>query len=78
MLCVALLLYDKLSSLSPSDMSDRSVRHVRGISFGYIRAIDPDIQTIILSSRPIVLGTHPIVPGTDPEFIGCIDLVPLD
>jgi hypothetical protein len=78
MLCVALLLYDKLSSLSPSDMSDRSVRHVRGISFGYIREIDPDIQTIILSSRPIVLGTHLIVPGTDPEFIGSIDLVPLD
>jgi hypothetical protein len=71
MLCATLLFYDKLSSLSLSDMSDRSVRHVRGTKFSYIRAIVKDIQTIISCTRSIVLGT-------DPEFTGCIDLVPLD
>jgi hypothetical protein len=68
MLCAALLRYDKLSSLSLSDMSNRSVRHVRGTRFGCIRAIVPDTQTIVLDIRPIVPGTRPIVPGTDPKL----------
>jgi hypothetical protein len=78
MLYAALLLYDKLSSLSPSDMSDRSIRHVQGTRFGCIRAIIPDIRTIVPGTRPIVSGTQPIVSGSDPEFTGCIDLVPLN
>jgi hypothetical protein len=85
MLCAALLLYDKLSSLSPSNMFDRSVTHVRGTNFGCIRTIVPDIRTIVLGTwlivpgtQPIVLGTRTIVSGTDPEFTGCINLVPLD
>jgi hypothetical protein len=78
MLCTTLLVYDKLSSLSSSDMSDRSVRHVRGTRFGCTRAIVSDIQTIVTGTRPIVPGTRPIIPGIDLEFTGCIDLVPLD
>jgi hypothetical protein len=84
MLCVTLLLYDKLSSLNLSDMSDQSVRHVRDTRFGCIRAIVLDTRTIVLGTRPIILVTQPvpstrtIIPGTDPEFTGCIDLVPLD
>jgi hypothetical protein len=92
MLCAALLLYDKLSSLSPSDMSDRSVRHVRDTRFGCISAIIldirtivsgtwsiiPDIRTIIPGTQPIVSATRPIVSDTDLEFTGCIDLVPLN
>jgi hypothetical protein len=70
MLCAALLLYDKLSSLSPSDMSDRSMRHVQGTTLGCIRSI-------VLDTHPIVPDTQPIVLGIDPEFTGCIDLVPL-
>jgi hypothetical protein len=38
---VQLYFYDKLSSLKPSDMSDPSVRHVRGTRFGCIRR-DPE------------------------------------
>jgi hypothetical protein len=53
MLCASLLLCDKLSSLSSSDMSDRSVRHVRGIRFDCIRAIVPDIRTIVPNTQPI-------------------------
>jgi hypothetical protein len=75
MLYAALLLYDKLSSLSPSDMCDRSVRHVR---FGCIRAIVPGIRITIPGTRRIVPNTQTIVPGTDPKFIRCIDLVLLD
>jgi hypothetical protein len=85
MLCVALFLYDKLSSLIPSNMSDRSMRHVRGTRSGCIRAIVPDIQTIVPGTWPIVpgtrriaLGTRIIVSCTDLEFTRCIDLVPLD
>jgi hypothetical protein len=37
MLCAALLLYDKLSSLRPSDMSAASMRHVQGTRFSSIR-----------------------------------------
>jgi hypothetical protein len=49
------------------------------------RAIVPGTQTIVSDTRPIVPDTRTIVPGTriidpgtNPEFIGCIDLVPLD
>jgi hypothetical protein len=92
MLCAALLLHDKLSSHSPSDMSNRFMRHVRGTRFGSIRAIVIDIWTIvsgtwpiilgtwpiISGTWPIVLGTQPIVSGTDMKFTGCIDLVALE
>jgi hypothetical protein len=78
MLCAALVIYDKLSSLSPSNMSNRCVRHVQGTRFGCIRAIVLDIRTIVPVTRPIVPGTRTIVPGTDLEFTGCVDLVPLD
>jgi hypothetical protein len=67
--------HDNLSSLNPSNMFDRSVRHVRGTRFDYIRAIVPDTRPIVLDIRPIVPGTQRIVPGTrtivlgtDPEF----------
>jgi hypothetical protein len=38
---IQLYFYDKLSSLKSSDMSDPSVRHVRGNRFSYIRR-DPE------------------------------------
>jgi hypothetical protein len=34
---VQIYFYDKLSSLRPSDMSDRSMRHVQDIMFVFIR-----------------------------------------
>jgi hypothetical protein len=64
MLCAALLLYDKLSSLSLSNISDQSVRHVRGTRFHCIRAIVSDIGTIVSGIRRIVLDIRTIVPGT--------------
>jgi hypothetical protein len=76
MFCVALLLYDKLSNLSPSDMSDRSVRHVQGIRFSCIRAIILDIRTIISGTQSIVSVTRPIVPGTRLIIPGTQIIVP--
>jgi hypothetical protein len=61
--------YDKLSSLNPSDMFDRSVRYVRGTRFDYMRAI-------VLGTRPIVPGTRPIVPGTQRIVSGTRTIVP--
>jgi hypothetical protein len=37
MLCATLLIYDKLSSLTPSEMSALSMRHLQGTRFGSIR-----------------------------------------
>jgi hypothetical protein len=63
MLCAALLLYDKLSSLKPLDMSTPSMRHVQGTSFNSIRR-DPEY-----AFTPVFIFLFPPPPsvGGDPD-----------
>jgi hypothetical protein len=86
MLCRVLLLYDKLSSLRPSNMSNPSVKHVRYIRFDSIRHETCMIlysnllthlgtQPIVACTQPVVACTQPVVASTDTEFIAFIDLV---
>jgi hypothetical protein len=61
MLCTTLLLYDKLSSLRPSDMFALFVRHVQGTRFISIRR-DPEYAFSLLF---IFLSPPPV--GGDPD-----------
>jgi hypothetical protein len=61
MLCSALLLYDKLLSLGPSDMSTPSVRHVQGTRFSSIRH-NPEY-----AFTPLFIFLSPPSVGGDPN-----------
>jgi hypothetical protein len=54
MLCATLLLYDKLSSLRPSDMLAPFVRHVKGTRFNSIRRdLEYAFTPLFISPPPV-------------------------